>query len=300
MRQFLYKTLFAFFLGLTLPQMVFAAQMFFDAKATQAQIGEKFEVKLIVNSEQESINAFEGEISFPGDILNLKEIRDGNTIVNFWIEKPKIQNGAIIFSGITPGGFNGEKGLIFSAIFEARTEGMAKFEINDAKVLRNDGTGSEAVLTTVPFEILVSSEVLAEPPVFPKIKDRERPESFVPEIAKDETLFEGKWFIVFVTQDKTSGIDRYEIKESRQRILSVFKRWTPAESPHVLADQGLRSYIWIKAIDKADNERIARITPQSPLAWYENYGDWVILIVGLLMIAFVSLKVWRKNFAKKY
>lgn len=295
MRQFLYKTLFAFSLGLILPQMVFAAQMSFDAKTTRVQIGEKFEVKLLVNAEQESINAFEGKIVFPRDTLDLKEIRDGNSIVNFWIEKPKNQDGAIIFSGVTPGGFNGRKGLILSAIFEAKKEGVARFEINDARVLRNDGTGSMATLTIAPFEVVVFKGSPAEIPAIPKIRDSERPESFVPEIAKDATLFDDKWFIVFATQDKASGIDRYEIRESRQIIFSMFKKWTSAESPHVLRDQELRSFVFVKAVDKVGNERIIKIAPRNPLAWYENYENWIMIIVGLLIIAFAARKLWKKQ-----
>lgn len=295
MRQFSYKILLAFSLCFILPQIVFAAQIFFEAKATQAQIGQKFEVKLFVNAEQESINAFEGKITFPSDILDLKEMRDGNSIVNFWIEQPKNQNDAIVFSGVTPGGFNGEKGLIFSAIFEAKKEGIAQFEIHDARILRNDGTGSGAILTVVPFEIAVSSGAPTDIPAPPKAKDRERPESFMPEIARDETLFDGKWFVVFVTQDKTSGIDHYEVKESRQRILSVFKKWILVESPHALVDQELRSFIWVKAVDKAGNERIIKIAPRNPLAWYENYENWTMIIVGVFIAALAARKLWKKR-----
>ena len=138
MRQFLYKILFVFSLGFILPQIVFAAQISFEAKTTQAQIGKSFEVTLLVSTEQENINAFEGKLIFPHDLLDLKEIRDGNTIVNFWIEKPKTQDGAIVFSGVTPGGFNGSNGLIFSAIFEAKKDGVAKFEVEDARILRKN------------------------------------------------------------------------------------------------------------------------------------------------------------------
>lgn len=295
MRQFLYKTLIALSIGFILPQMVFAAQIFFESKTTQTQIGGKIEINLFVNTEQESINAFEGKMLFPSGVLDLKEIRDGNTIVNFWVEKPKNQNGAIIFSGITPGGFSGEKGLIFSAIFEAKKEGVAKFEINDARVLRNDGTGSEATLITVPFEIVVSRGAPAEIPAIPKIIDRERPESFVPEIARNETLLEGKWFVVFATQDKSSGIDHYEVKESRQKIFSVFGKWSAAESPYILADQELRSFVWIKAVDKTGNERVVKISPNNPLMGYENYENWIMIIVGVFIVALIARKLWKRK-----
>ena len=299
MRQVLYKILFAFSLGLILPQIVFAAQISFDAKTTQTQVGKNFEVILFVNTEQENLNAFEGKVTFPNALLDLKEIRDGNTIVNFWIEKPKAQDNAIIFSGVTPGGFNGSSGLIFSAIFEAKKEGVAKFEVNDARILRNDGIGSTAVLSITPFEMVISKGAQVEIPAIQKIEDREQPELFMPEIARDKSISDGEWFIAFVTQDKVSGIDHYEIKESRQKILTFFSRWRVAESPYILQDQELRSYIFIKAVDKAGNERIAEILPQNPLRWYENYENWIILIVIAVIFASGAKKIlWRKRGAR--
>ena len=278
---------------------VFGAQLLFNAKTTQVQIDEKFEVKLFVDTEQESINAFEGKIIFSDDILDLKEIRDGNSIVIFWIEKPKNQNGAIVFSGITPGGFSGEMGLIFSVIFEAKKEGVAKLEIKDTRVLRNDGTGSQVPLTILPLEIEISSVASVVPEAVTEIKDIELPESFVPEIAKDETLFEGKWFVVFDTQDKASGIDHYKVKESRQKIFSIFTKWILAESPYILQDQELRSFVWIKVVDKAGNARIGKISPQNPLPWHENYENWLIIILGGFAIVYVIKKFLWKRLIKK-
>jgi hypothetical protein len=302
MRQVLYKILFAFSLGLILPQIVFAAQISFDAKTTQTQVGKNFEVILFVNTEQENLNAFEGKVIFPLNLLDLKEIRDGNTIVNFWIDPVRncVSNGVekpdeICFSGITPGGFNGKSGLIFSAIFEAKKEGVAKFEVKDARILRNDGTGSAAVLSTTPFEVAIFEEVQVEVPAIQKIEDREQPELFVPEIARDESISGGEWFIAFVTQDKVSGIDHYEIKESRQKILTFFSRWRAAESPHVLKDQELRSYIFVKAVDKTGNERIVKLSPQNSLRWYENYENWIILIVITVVFVSGAKKIlWKK------
>ena len=290
MKRFLHKILLALLLGLILPQLVFAADIFFRAKTSGVKVGGQFEVKLLINTPEESVNAFEGKITFPQDILELKEIRDGNTIVNFWIEKPHKrqetrdkEQGEILFSGITPGGFQGNNGLLFSAVFEAKSEGLARFEINDARVLRNDGTGSPAALTIAPFEMTISSEAPAVTPIVTKVKDRERPETFRPEIARDESLFDGEWFLVFATQDKASGVDHYEAKESRQRILALFQKWSRTESLHVLRDQELRSYIFVKAVDKAGNVRIEKILPRNPLRWYENSENWIIIIV----VAFV-------------
>ena len=67
---------------------IFAAEIFYDADTRKIKENTEFEVGVFLNAESENINAFEGKIIFPHDLLDLKEIRDGNTIVNFWIEKP--------------------------------------------------------------------------------------------------------------------------------------------------------------------------------------------------------------------
>lgn len=296
MKQFLPKILLALLLGLVLPQLVFAADLFFGAKTNEVRVGEQFEIKLFVNTPEESINTFEGKITFPSDFVKIKEIRDGNSIVNYWIDKPKAEDDIIAFFGITPGGFQGNNGLLFSIVFETKSEGIAHFEVGDARVLRNDGTGSPATLTIEPFEMTISSEAPAVTPAVMKVKDTEPPESFVPEISKDESIFNGKWFVVFATQDKASGIDHYEIKESRQRFFGLFQRWSQAESPYILQDQELRSYVFVKAIDKAGNERIVEINPQNPLGWYENYESWFIIIIGLAIVYGIYKKfLWRKQ-----
>jgi len=101
---------------------------------------------------------------------------------------------------------------------------------------------------------------------------------------------------VFATQDKGSGIDYYEIKESRQKFLKIFKKWVIAESPYVLKDRKLRSYVYIKAVDKAGNERIAVVEPRYPIKWYENYWIWIIIILAIIF-SFIVIKgnLWKKQ-----
>ena len=307
------KVLFIFLsIAFLFPYHLFAAEIFYDADTRKVKANTEFEVGVFLNAESENINAFEGKIIFPHDLLDLKEIRDGNTIVNFWIEKPhkrqetrdkeqetrNKEQGEILFSGITPGGFQGNNGLLFSAVFEAKSEGLARFEINDARVLRNDGTGSPAALTIAPFEMTISSEAPAVTPIVTKVKDTEPPETFRPEIARDESLFGGKWFLVFATQDKASGVDHYEAKESRQRILALFQKWSRTESLHVLRDQELRSYIFVKAVDKAGNVRIEKILPRNPLRWYENYENWIIIILGLVIAYAIKKFLWKRHLKK--
>jgi len=109
--------------------------------------------------------------------------------------------------------------------------------------------------------------------------DATRPEKFKPEIGKDPSIFEGKYFLSFSTTDKMSGIEYFEVKEGK-------KDFKITKSPYLLGDQNLRSKILVKAVDKAGNEKVAEIIPPHKVTWKEILS-W---IVALLVI---SLVVWQ-------
>lgn len=273
---------------------VFAAEISFDTKTREVSLGEQFEASIFLNTEEEYINAIEGKVIFPEDLLGLKEIRDGNSIVNFWVERPKIKStNQIIFSGIIPGGYIGKKGLIFSAIFQSKNEGEDTVKIQEAKTLLNDGKGTEASISTSNLQLVVSKEVPLSQISPIKIIDTDPPEPFEPMISQDPEIFNGQYFLVFLTQDKRTGIDHYEILEKGQKgsLQSLIReeKWQTGESPYLFKDQKLKSYIYVKAIDKAGNERIATLPPQNSLRWYENYFVWLAILI-IIVIAYI---IWR-------
>src|SRR3989338_10476834 len=142
------KYLIAFFfssLVLILPSRpVLAAEIFFEQEIGPGLPEDQFKMGIFLETE-ELLNAIEGKISFPTDLLKLKTVEDGNSIVNLWLERPAAsETGEIAFSGITPGGYQCKKGLIFSMTFLVKQKGAGLFEIHGARVLRNDGEGREA------------------------------------------------------------------------------------------------------------------------------------------------------------
>lgn len=293
----LYALGFAFLFGVVsvLPIAAQAAELKLSSPVSEAEAGRQLQVDLFLNTGEEDINALEGIIVFPQELLKLKEIRDGNTIVNLWLEKPKNDSiGGIAFSGITPGGFKGENGLIFSAIFETIKSGAAALEISEARALLNDGQGTPATLNILPIDITISEATSSSKPVVIEISDIAPPESFKPEIAQDQNVFDGKYFLVFATQDKGAGIEKYAVRESRQKFSSFLLRWQEAISPHLLADQELKSYIFVKAVDLAGNERIEVIPPKYPVLWYENYLFYAIITLSLIALL-VLWKILRKK-----
>jgi hypothetical protein len=310
-----------------MPILSFAAELNLISQTQEINTDQQFQVDLILNTEGEQINAIEGKIVFPEDLLEVKEIRDGNSIINFWIDKPKAETlkntntntnlhesvrvdscgevnnscGFVYFSGITPGGYNGNQGLILSIIFLAKKEGSGLIEIQNAKTLLNDGKGTEAQLKIFNFQFSIFKESpISQTPIL-EIQDTEPPEDFQPEISRDPAIFDGKWFLVFATQDKGSGIDHYEIRETKRKIEHETEaNWVIAESPYLLKDQKLQSYIYVKAVDKAGNERIIIVSPKNPLKWYEKFENWVIIILLAVLVFYILRKILWKIYTKQH
>lgn len=273
---------------------VFASEFYFKSDKNTILSGEEVRIDLLLDTKGENINAVEGEIILAEPLLKDIKIIDGNSIVNFWIERPRVGEGRIIFSGITPGSYNLPDAFIFSIILKSESEGDYTFNIKNANALLNDGNGTKSKITTKSFILKVLSEESITKDE--KIIDKTKPDSFLPEISQDINLFDNKWFIVFASQDKGLGIDKYEIRESKYNIFN-FSRWEEAKSPHILNDQELSNYIEVKAIDKAGNYRIVKLNPKNPIPWYANFENWFIIILVILVAAvFYFKKV--KNLSK--
>jgi len=296
----------------------------------ELSVGQQFQVDVILNTEGEQINAIEGKIVFPDELLEVKEIRDGNSIVNFWIERPKAETrkdtntntnlhesvrvdscgetnnscGFVYFSGIMPGGYNGSQGLILSTIFLAKKEGSGLIEIQKAKTLLNDGKGTEAEVRIKNLEFRISKSSASQIPNSKfQIPDTEPPEDFKPEVAQNPEMFEGKYFLVFATQDKGSGIAGYFVHETTRKKDATridTKRWVEAESPYVLKDQKLKSFIYVKAVDKAGNERIVIVPPKYPLKWYEKGEIWGIIVVAIVIIWLILLIFRKRRYLSRF
>src|SRR3989344_4170585 len=91
----------------SLPVLGRASEIRLDAHKVAVGLREQFVVDVMVNS-ADPLNAIEGQLEFPEAKLTVIDIRDGGSVINFWVQKPGlISPGVISFSGITPGGFSG-------------------------------------------------------------------------------------------------------------------------------------------------------------------------------------------------
>jgi hypothetical protein len=272
---------------------VLAAEMFFGSQALQFDQGNIVEIGVLVNSQNESINALEGQIAYPTDYLTLKSVEIGNSVINLWLQSPVDNNGTIDYSGIIPGGYRGDQGYLFSLIFVARKAGKATLSSQLEKILLNDGQGTAAKVTRAPLILKISNQLNPQKYIAPV--DQQPPEVFTPLLSRDSNLFGGQYFLAFTTQDKSSGIKGYVIAEQRGKPIGDYSQlaWSPATSPYQLKDQGLHNNIYIKAIDQAGNERVAVFLAPRPLAWYQNLWLWIglaalILIVVIIIYSFLK------------
>jgi len=273
-------------LSLALAKNSYAGSLFFGTESQKVGINKAFEVGIFIDTQGESINAFEGKIIFPKDKVSADYVLLGNSIVNFWVESPEISDGSISFSGIIPGGYNGTNGYLFSVIFIPKEVGKIIIETSGDKMLLNDGFGTVTKISKSPLAIVAYDFVSQEGFVIPG--DKTEPLEFRPEISKDQNIFDGKYFLAFSTQDKESGIEKYFVKEGDSEYVE-------AKSPYLLENQRLDEKIKVKAIDKAGNVRVAIVMPENYTLWYKNAIFLVIISISIVAIA---IFFFRKKYAK--
>ncbi len=277
MKKLFILALVFFAISLGFASAVSAARVYVMAPRSAAR-GEEVLVNVRIDTQKSSINALSGTVTLSPRGFSLKNIYDGDSTILFWLERPStIKENSLSFSGITPNGFSGDKNL-FSFTVVASTTGEFSIDIGDFLALSNDGTGAEIKTTTSGAKIAVSSTQSTSSVSF---DDPYLPETFVPLVSNDAGLYGGAPFISFATQDKGSGIERYEL--ARAFFYLGKNSWQKAESPMLLQKSDLFKKIYIKAIDRSGNERIVSIAGPYYYATIWNYAILILLIVCALI-----------------
>lgn len=301
--------IYKFFVGIILGFLLFAssalaAEMFIETKTAEMGIGQNFRVFVYADTKEEIINAVGAEIKYPNDLLKLEDWSDGNSIINFWVKRPRRAEGLLSFEGVILGAHQSDRGLLLILNFKTLKEGAGIISFGDSsQVLLHDGKGSKAELSFRNLEINISSDILSTPET--KEKDREPPEPFQPIISRDKNMFDNQWFLIFRTEDKQSGMDYYEVLEAPQIEIALKPKWKRAESPYFLSDQMLSSVIRVKAVDKQGNARVVEMPskyPPSLFVWHKSWIVWVsllLLIILLTMLAYLLWRIYKKIFLEK-
>ena len=283
---------------------VIAAKLYFEPSSQELGVGQEFQVDLMLDPQGKEINAVAATLSFLENLVEVVEIRDGSSILTFWVEKSALHEGKISFAGIVPGGFVGiigpfegaRPGKVLEVVLKAISVGSGEIVTQESEIFLHDGLGTKVETTVGNFQFSIAEDI--EVVSTERTQDTTPPESFILEITQHPEMFDDQYFLVFSTTDKDSGIAYYAIHESKRARRQIdVNEWIIIESPYLLQDQGLRSYIYVKVVDRAGNERIEVLEPQNPIKWHENYLTWIIIILGFAIVYLMKI-LWKKYLKK--
>lgn len=245
-----------------LPAASFAAEFRFEQQPISVNVGDTFSISLLIQTGEDIINAIEGSVSFP-TLVSLTDIRLEGSLIPLWISPPAEKGeGLVSFAGVLPGGYQGD-GNVFTLVFTAIQKGTVHISFGtDTKMYLNDGKGTTAKLSLPAYSFSIGASK-GVPHTITLEEDVVPPEPFVPLVSSGEPFgIEGS-VLVFTTQDKNLGIVRYDIARSYYKnVKEEDLSWHEAQSPYVFEGRDSTHYLYVRAVDRAGNTRVAMIPPR--------------------------------------
>lgn len=286
-----------FFIALLLflPSFAFAAGIEITRPSMPVHTGDTFLLTVTLKTDTDAVNAVEGTIELPVHI-KLSSVRLSGSVVPLWVTAPEEKSpGKISFAGVLPGGFQGT-GVLFSLAVTAQEAGTFNVALApDVKAYSNDGNGTEVKLTARALSFAV--EKSAGAPSSASIpKDALPPEPFVPQFASGEAFGIPGTVLVFATQDKDSGVMRYEVAHSYNSFADEKNlSWSQTESPYALTKDDAGRYVFVRATDYEGNFRVAKVSPPhfSPLAFVATW--WIPLLVFIVLAVILSMRFLKRR-----
>lgn len=318
------------FVALSIPaNFSLAATLYLDPGIATIYRGDAIttSIRIMPNqAEGECINAADVVITYSDNIQPV-DISIGRSIFSVWVEDPIInkENKTITLAGGIPNGYCGRvqgdpslTNIIAEIVFrspglqigvpEAGNTAVIDFA-PETQVYINDGQGTKANLTTLPSTITLERTVgsaIADDWREAVRADNIPPEDFSISLEKDILAFNGRYFIVFTTTDKQTGLSHYEVMEEPFSDLGSFTwggtdvPWVRTVSPYVLKDQSLNSTIRVRAFDKAGNEYVATLIPDESMRTISatdriTYVAVGVAVVVVILIILLVVYIYRRR-----
>jgi len=274
-----------------LPVSASAASLYLDPDSGTYGPGDTFVMSVRLNTDGQCINAANVAITYPAESMRAVDFGKGGSIFTLWVNEPKldIQKGTVSFAGGIPGGYCGRIqgdpaltntiGKIVFTVTDA-SAGKASIRLSSGSSLYlNDGHGTKIApsTNTATIKLVPERQSLTNPWVAEVKDDTTPPDPFDVQIESTRGVFGGKYYAVFSTIDKQSGIDHYE--------MVINGTWQKVTSPHLIDDQTLSGGVEVRAMDKAGNIRLGTYVPGEVPARQTSFGDYMALAAILLILA---------------
>ena len=282
-----------------------AASIYLDPDSGTYGPGDTFMVNVRLDNAEDCINAAHVDIEYPKDSLKAVDFSRGGSIFSIWIGDPKIDasTGVVSFEGGIPGGYCGRvqgdpavSNILGRLVFTVINSGAKKAVIHPSETSSaylNDGLGTSIKLDSHNATITLADTSVGQANAWVDevAQDKIPPDPFIVQVESTRGLFSGRYYAVFSTVDKQSGIDHYEIFEHGG--------WIKAESPHMLWDQTLSGGVKVKAVDKAGNETLGQYTEGSAPPRQYSINDILLPLIAISILLLAGLvrlfMYWREK-----
>lgn len=305
-----------------------AAVLSFEPSSVTLGPGESAAFDLKIDLTAGCINAVEGYLHFPATAVAVSSFQTGESILPIWVSRPSDADlakandtGELYFAGGIPGGYCGKipgdpgpSNMIARIVITVPSFSLSDSDTATAtvtlsdrsRVLLHDGRGTKDALLTRDAAVHIAKRPTGGGQDWRSDinTDTIPPEPFVVELYRDPDRFENRYYIIFDTTDKQTGIDHYEVLEIRSgetpgqepethwtdRLLGRSRTasdWRVGAMPYPLEDQSLQSVIKVRAIDKAGNERLVEYIPprDENTAAQGSQIDWPVVAVYVVITA---------------
>jgi len=128
-----------------------AASLYITPSNGAYNVGQTFSAGVYVSSQDQTMNAASGIISFPADKLQIDSLSKEGSVMNLWVQEPFFSNtaGTLSFEGVALNpGFSGLTGKILSATFKVKAVGAGTLAFTQGSILANDGLGTNILDNT--------------------------------------------------------------------------------------------------------------------------------------------------------
>src|SRR3989339_159005 len=246
---------------LFLPVYAQASVLYLDPAEGEYGPGDSFTADVRLEIGNDCVNTVEAFVNFPNDYLSVADFITGESILSLWVEKPDKaglkeinRTGTLHFAGGIPGGYcgkipgdPGESDILGRIVFQVPGMIVSDVERENlevgfspaSRVLLNDGLGTADTISTRGASFRFSKKSTEPDETWREdIKKGVTPSKpFVIELRSDPGIFDGRYYIIFSTIDKQTGVDHFEVLEITleelagiEKELSLYERFF-AEAP---------------------------------------------------------------------
>ncbi|HUX36012.1 MAG TPA: cohesin domain-containing protein [Candidatus Paceibacterota bacterium] len=149
-----------------------AANLFLTADNQQPAVGGTVNVNVRISSSDQTVNAAQGVLYYPKDILEVSQIIRTDSIFDIWLSQPTVNTstGEISFLGGGTNAFSGTSLQVFTVSFKVRGTGSGVIGFRSSEVTAGDGTGANILASSTGITIAAGGAPLKAPVVVPQVQ----------------------------------------------------------------------------------------------------------------------------------